>query len=100
VTGRHGGYKLAAPPSEITIRQIIESSIGPVCVVDCIDEPESCPRADYCECRVVYALINKRVADVLEEFTLEDLVDPSWTREKGGSLERQLASLGAAPTTS
>jgi Rrf2 family protein len=95
VAGRHGGYKLAAPPSKITILQIIEASIGPVCVVDCIDDPESCPRAEYCECRVVYALINKRVADVLEEFTLEDLVDPSWTQEKGGTMERQLVSLGA-----
>ena len=93
IAGRHGGYRLAAMPSQITIRQIMEAAIGPVCVVDCVDDPESCPRADYCECRVVYALINQRVADVLEEFTLEDLVDPSWIRNEAGHAERQLVSM-------
>ena len=83
VAGRHGGYRLASPASEITIRQIIEASIGPVCVVDCVEEPESCLRADFCECRIVYALINQRIAQVLDDFTLEDLLDPSWISEKG-----------------
>lgn len=83
VAGRHGGYRLASPASEITILQIIEASIGPVCVVDCVEEPESCLKADFCECRIVYALINQRIAQVLEDFTLEDLLDPSWISEKG-----------------
>jgi len=91
VAGRHGGYRLALPAKAITIRQIIEASIGPVCVVDCVDEPEACGRADYCECRVVYALINQRIAQVLEEFSLEDLLDPSWTKEKGCELGQILA---------
>lgn len=82
IAGRHGGYKLAAPASDISLRQIIEATIGPVCVVDCVDEPETCPRSPFCECRVVYALINQRVAEVLEEYTLEDLVDPSWVRDQ------------------
>ena len=51
-----------------TIRQIIEATIGPVCVVDCIDEPEACLRAEYCECRVVYTMINRRIGEVLDEF--------------------------------
>ena len=93
VAGRHGGYKLSSPPNEITIRQIIEATIGPVCVVDCIDEPEACTRADYCECRVVYALINLRIGEVLEEFTLADLADPSWMRERGQAVNSQLVYL-------
>jgi Rrf2 family protein len=93
VAGRHGGYKLASPPEEITIREIIEATIGPVCVVDCIDEPEACPRADYCECRVVYALINLRIGEVLEEFTLADLADPSWMKKTGEAVTNQLVGL-------
>ena len=93
VAGRHGGYKLSSPPNEITLRQIIEATIGPVCVVDCIDEPEACTRADYCECRVVYALINLRIGEVLEEFTLADLADPSWMRERGQAVNSQLVYL-------
>jgi len=99
VTGRHGGYKLAAPPSRITIREIIEATMGPVCVVDCIDEPESCPRADYCECRVIYALINKRIADVLEEYTLADLADPVWVRDHCEPVERKLGCVDTVVPT-
>jgi Rrf2 family protein len=94
VAGRHGGYTLAAPADQITIRQIIEATIGPVCVVDCIDEPEACPRADFCECRIVYALINLRIGEVLEEFTLADLADPSWMRETGEAVNTRLVGLG------
>lgn len=100
VAGRHGGYKLAAPASKITIRQIIEASIGPVSVVECVDEPDSCLRTDFCECRVVYALINQRVAGVLDEFTLADLVDPSWVREHKDVFDLQLAPRGVAPVRS
>lgn len=98
VAGRHGGYRLAAPASKITIRKIIEATIGPVCVVDCVEEPESCLRADYCECRIVYALINQRIAGVLDEFTLEDLLDPSWTRDQGLELDRAGAPLEGIPS--
>jgi len=100
VAGRHGGYRLASPASKTTIGMIIEASIGPVCVVECVEEPESCDRADFCECRVVYALINQRIAQVLEEFTLEDLLDPSWITEKGVDLERQLTRLESLPSSS
>ncbi len=93
VAGRHGGYTLSAAPDKITIRQIIEATLGPICVVDCVDEPEACPRADYCECRVVYALINLRIGEVLEEFTLADLADPSWMRETGEIVASQLVEL-------
>ena len=79
---------------------IIEASIGPICVVECVEEPESCDRADFCECRIVYALINQRIAQVLEEFTLEDLLDPSWITEKGVDLERQLVRLEGLPSSS
>jgi Rrf2 family protein len=94
VAGRHGGYRLSSAPDKITIRQIIEATLGPVCVVDCVDEPEACPRADYCECRVVYALINLRIGEVLDEFTLADLIDPSWMNETAEAVTNQLVGLG------
>jgi Rrf2 family protein len=95
VAGRYGGYKLATETDDITIRMIIEAAIGPISVVDCVDEPETCPRSDYCECRVVYALINQRVAGVLEDFTLADLLDKRWTAVPiAGSFE-DLVSLDA-----
>ncbi len=93
VAGRHGGYKLANPASDISIRQIIEATIGPICVVDCIDEPEACLRSDYCECRVVYALINKRIGEVLDEFSLADLADPKWLHETASAFTSELVGI-------
>ncbi len=94
VAGRHGGYKLAQGAKEISIRQIIEATIGPVCVVDCIDEPEACLRAEYCECRVVYTMINRRIGEVLDEFSLADLADPQWLRETAKDFYTQLEGVG------
>jgi len=74
--GRNGGYRLRIPASEITLAKIIETVIGPVCLVDCIDSPHNCMRADTCECRMVYDLINKRIVGILEEYTLADLLEP------------------------
>jgi Rrf2 family protein len=78
VAGRYGGYRLTEPPERITVGQIVEAATGPVCVVDCVDDPMSCPRAEDCECRLVYGLVNERIAEVLREYTLADLLDPSW----------------------
>ena len=93
IAGRHGGYKLAKPAADISIRQIIEATIGPVCVVDCIDEPEACLRAEFCECRVVYALINRRIGEVLDEFTLADLADPRWLSGATENLNSSLVTM-------
>jgi Rrf2 family protein len=83
VSGRRGGYRLAALPSEITVGQVLEASIGPICVVDCLEEAALCPRSEYCECRLVYRLINDRITDVLQAYTLADLLDPGWVRSFG-----------------
>ena len=92
VAGRHGGYRLTQGTAEITVGQIIEAAIGPVCLVDCIEDPSGCPRSEYCECRLVYALINARIAEVLQEYTLADLLDPDWLHGHGGRVTESLST--------
>lgn len=94
VSGRHGGYRLTTPPTEITLGQIVEAAIGPIYLVDCLEDPTTCPRAEYCECRVIYALINRRIQEVLREFTLKDLLDPSWLLHAGSEATVRLVGLG------
>jgi Rrf2 family protein len=95
VAGRYGGYRLTTPASKITVGQIIEAAIGPICLVDCIEDPMTCPRADSCECRIVYAIINERIAEVLGEYTLADLLDPSWVHDRSDLAGRQPVGVGA-----
>lgn len=75
VSGKGGGYVLAKPAEDIKIGEIIEAAIGPINIVDCVKQPESCLITDICECRVIYTLINDRITEVLNEFSLADLVD-------------------------
>lgn len=97
VSGRRGGYKLTIMPSQITLGRIVEAAIGPVYLVDCLEDPTTCPRAEYCECRVVYALINRRISDVLQEYTLADLIDPRWLRDDRLAATRMLTEIDVAP---
>ena len=86
VAGRYGGYRLAKPPAEIPVGEVIEASIGPVWVVDCLEDPHGCPRTDFCECRVLYSLINSGIAEVLNGHTLADLMSPKWMTQHGGKV--------------
>jgi len=86
VSGRTGGYLLASSPEEIKIGQIVEASIGPVNIVDCVGFPTACLKSDGCECRLIYALINQRIAEALSDYTLADMTDPRWRNR----IERQL----------
>jgi Rrf2 family protein len=81
VCGKGGGYRLARPAERITVREIIEAVDGPLNVVECVGDPASCIRAEFCECRPMYVLINRRVTDALEGFTLADLLTPEGRSE-------------------
>lgn len=71
--GRRGGYVLARPSSEILLRQIVEAVIGEVNVTDCVADPNSCARSEFCSCRLVWQEINTRIRSVLDDYTLEDI---------------------------
>jgi Rrf2 family protein len=90
--GRGGGYQLARPADEITVRQIIEAAIGPINVVDCALRPETCGRADCCECRWVYQRINDQITDLLNGMSLGELAD----RELGEPGRADLGGVSAA----
>lgn len=82
IAGKNGGYVLAKPASAIRVTDIIEAAIGPINVVDCVAVPESCNKTEICECRPIYALVNERIIEALNSFTLEELVKER--REKRG----------------
>ena len=87
VPGRHGGYRLARPTAKITVGDIVEATIGPISIVPCVGNPDACDRHESCECRMVYTLINYRIAEVLHAYTLSNLLDRSWIRSFGSKLD-------------
>jgi Rrf2 family protein len=71
--GAHGGYTLAKPPAEITLRQIVEPFEGD-CLVDCVNNPAACSRVLTCASRDVWSLLGEKISDTLDGMTLEHLL--------------------------
>ena len=78
VRGRHGGYTLAADPSEISTAKIIRAlGSEPVQAHACLADPEgeNCPRMDDCGLRSVWRHLEVRVAGLLENTSVADLLE-------------------------
>ncbi len=87
-TGRGGGYRLTRAPRDISIGEVVEAAIGPISVVHCVRHPETCLKADFCECRIVHSLLNERILDLLHGISLADMTSKAWLR----AAERELLS--------
>ena len=74
VWGNRGGYVLGRPADKINLLDIIEAVDGPVSMIDCVLDPETCDRIDYCECIGVWRDINDAIVRTLEKYTLQDLI--------------------------
>lgn len=88
ISGRSGGYLLAHAAKDIKIGQIIEAAIGPINIVECVLRPETCSKAEICECRCLYWLINNGITQVLNECSLADLSDKNWLRRLKASVQQ------------
>lgn len=76
VRGSQGGYKLARDASEYTAGMILKLVEGSTAPVACIEtEPNSCPRYSQCATVTIYEAIQKAIDDVVDNITLQDLVD-------------------------
>jgi Rrf2 family protein len=97
VAGRKGGYMLGRSPSEIRVGDVFEASIGEICLVDCVKDPSICGRAERCETRALYCLLNRKLEELLHSLTLGDLLDPNWVCEHGGVSPEQLGFIPDGP---
>jgi Rrf2 family cysteine metabolism transcriptional repressor len=73
--GARGGVRLAKPPQEIKLSEVVELLEGSIAPVDCINDPEACSRSELCATRDVWIELKKAMDGVLESKTLQDLVE-------------------------
>jgi Rrf2 family protein len=81
--GASGGYTLSREPTDITLKEIVESLEGKIFLVDCLTDPKTCTRSGICATRDVWQIVADKMTEVLESMTLADLVRTS--REKSGT---------------
>jgi Rrf2 family protein len=72
--GTKGGYRIARPPTEITLRDVIEAIEGPLAVVDCLDGGrKKCALLCGCTLRRPLQRVQDRIVEVLGQTTVGDL---------------------------
>ena len=73
IRGSSGGYMLAKAPSQITLKDIVNVLEGD-CLIDCVKNPNACPRVSTCAARDVWTLLGDKISETLNGITLEQLV--------------------------
>lgn len=73
--GAKGGYVIGKPASKIKLSDIVSVLEGPICIVDCINNPSACKRSDFCAVRDVWSEVNEKILGILSGITLEDMVE-------------------------
>ena len=84
VRGAQGGYMLKMEPQNYTVGMILRQTEGSLAPVACIEDDEIvCDRQQQCVTSIVYKKINDVISGVVDNITLQDLVD--WQNEKNGN---------------
>jgi Rrf2 family protein len=79
VRGPKGGYMLSLSPSQITLKSLFDIFEGPCGIVECVQNPSECKRADACLSRKLWVTLEEKISETLSSTTLEDLIagDPA-----------------------
>lgn len=76
VRGARGGYRLARPPEQVSVAEIIAAVEGPIGVTECGSDDE-CELSGRCDVRGNWQRINQAIQGALEEITLLEMAQPS-----------------------
>lgn len=86
VRGRHGGYRLAGPPEEVSVGQVIRALEGPVFVSACAEpDPDfdECVRGAFCVSRLLWMRVSEQIQSAFDSVSLGDLVDAAQREREG-----------------
>lgn len=72
--GVHGGMRLKADPSTVTLRDVVEAVQGPFVMNDCCAEGADCTRMSMCRFHPIWLGVQALVSDYLSSVTLEEVV--------------------------
>jgi Rrf2 family transcriptional regulator, iron-sulfur cluster assembly transcription factor len=73
--GAKGGFALARPAHEISLRQVIEAIEGPIALCRCLAPWEGCDKSESCPLHPVLAHAQKQMLAVLDNITLQELAE-------------------------
>ena len=83
VRGARGGYRLAHPPDQINLADVVAAVEGPVRLAECVTSPagsdEECTWQRMARCPVADPVhrVQRRLKDFLKKVTLAEIVEPA-----------------------
>ena len=81
IRGAQGGYMLKKDPKDYTVGMILRVTEGSLAPVECVEEGMAeCERMNECATVLIWQKINEAVNNVVDNITLEDLVE--WQMKK------------------
>jgi Rrf2 family protein len=96
--GAHGGYHLARPADQITVRDVISASEHSTFDIHCVTHPveaERCAESHDCSIRPVWVLLQRRIDEVLDSVRLSDLLlQEREVRERVGLAQPAVSASG------
>jgi Rrf2 family protein len=79
--GSKGGYSLAKHPSEIYLKDLVETLDGPLNLIECLKDPKACQKVPYCVTRDIWQEVSEAIDGVFHSVTLEDMVQRKKEKE-------------------
>ncbi len=88
--GVTGGVQLAKPSEEITIGAVLEATDDSLGLVDCVDEPGSCPLESHCNVQKFWSVTHTFILTALKHITLKEITSylkdtnamPQWMKKQ------------------
>lgn len=90
--GKKGGYSLARPSSEITLKDVIEAIDGPIAISKCIDKNHECSKQGFnkggCRIHNIFVELNSQMSEKLSKISISDAINSSLPLEEVYALIR------------
>ncbi len=88
VRGPFGGYRLARPPEEIYLDEVISILEGSIAVANCVQLPELCKHSGQCATQEIWFQLSKAIESTLGNISLAHIM------ERHNCLVQNLEALG------
>ena len=82
VRGCRGGYRLKKPAAEISVLDVIELFEGKLCLVNCDDSKEPCPRCDHCTTSQVWRELSETLRAKARSISIAQLAEEEKMRNQ------------------
>jgi Rrf2 family protein len=82
IRGAGGGYILAKPPSQISMKEILHALEGSCCLVECVEDGDFCLNTEICPTFEVWKGATDLLKNFFENITLQDLIEIAEKKKK------------------